>query len=162
MTPFLLYVARAGLYLDLFYAFYLLVMRRTTFFRLNRVLLLAGSYLCLILPLFRIRTVSAVGIASDLTMVAGGVAPQDPVAEAYAFPWEEVLLYLFIAGAAVTLALYLASAWKMGRIIRSGKTLERDGCSLVLLEENAPSFSWGHKIVMSRQEFEGNPVIFTH
>lgn len=162
MTPFLLYVARAGLYLALFYAFYLLVMRRTTFFRLNRVLLLAGSYLCLILPLFRIRTVSAVGIASGLTMMAGGAAPQDPVAEANAFPWEVALLYLFIAGAAVTLALYLASAWKMGRIIRSGKTQERDGCSLVLLEENAPSFSWGHKIVMSRQDFEDNPVIFTH
>lgn len=38
MSPFLLYIARAGLYLSLFYAFYLLVMRRTTFFRLNRVL----------------------------------------------------------------------------------------------------------------------------
>ena len=59
MTQFLLYIARVGLYLGLFYAFYLLVMRRTTFFRLNRVLLLAGSYLCLLLPFIRLRTETA-------------------------------------------------------------------------------------------------------
>lgn len=50
MTAFLLYILRGGLYLGLFYTFFLLVMRKTTFFRLNRVLLLAGSYLCLLLP----------------------------------------------------------------------------------------------------------------
>ena len=43
MTALLLYIARSGLYLGVFYAFYLLVMRRTTFFRLNRFVLLAGS-----------------------------------------------------------------------------------------------------------------------
>ena len=162
MTPFLLYAARAGLYLALFYAFYLLVMRQTTFFRLNRVLLLAGSYLCLILPLFRVRAVSAVGIASGLTMVAEGAATESPAAEAYALPWDSVLLCLLIAGAAVTLTLYLVPAWKMGRVIRSGKAQERDGCSLVLQEKDTPSFSWGHTIVMSRLDLENNPAIFTH
>ena len=44
MSPFLLYVARAGLYLGLFYAFYMLVMRRTTFACCSR---LSGSGLCL-------------------------------------------------------------------------------------------------------------------
>ena len=52
MTAFLLYILRGGLYLGLFYAFYTLVMRRTTFFRFNRVALLAGSLACAILPLY--------------------------------------------------------------------------------------------------------------
>ncbi len=51
MTAFLLYIARSGLYLAVFYAFYLLVMRRTTFFRFNRIALLAGSVACAVLPL---------------------------------------------------------------------------------------------------------------
>ena len=72
MTSFLLYIVRAGLYLGLFYAFYLLVMRRTTFFRLNRVLLLCGSFLCLMLPFFRLRSVVTAGVASELSMVAAG------------------------------------------------------------------------------------------
>jgi TonB family protein len=159
MSPFLLYIARAGLYLSLFYAFYLLVMRRTTFFRLNRVLLLLGSYLCLLLPLIRLRTVT-VSIVSEGPMMVGvegeGVAASAP------FPWQTVLLGVYLAGMAATLVLYIASAWKMGRMMRKGKAQEREGCRLVLLEENVPSFSWGRKVVMSRKDLAENPAIFTH
>ena len=59
MTPFLLYIVRSGLYLAVFYAFYLLVMRRTTLFRFNRFALLLGSAACALLPLLRVRTAAA-------------------------------------------------------------------------------------------------------
>lgn len=160
MTSFLPYIARAGLYLGLFYAFYLLVMRRTTFFRLNRSLLLAGSFLCLLLPLIRLRTVKSAAVASDLTMVVGS-EPAEQVLRA-AFPWKEVLLALFVVGAIATLALYLVSARKMGRLIRKGESQERERCKLVLLDEDIPSFSWGRTVVMSRKDLEQNPAIFTH
>ena len=57
MTPFLLYLLRASLYLAIFYAFYLLVMRRTSLFRFNRIALLVGTVICHLLPLLRLRTV---------------------------------------------------------------------------------------------------------
>ena len=161
MTPFLLYIARAGLYLGLFYAFYLLVMRRTTFFRLNRTLLLAGSYLCLLLPLIRLRTVKAAAVASELTLLAAGGEPAGEALQA-AFPWKEFLLALYAAGAAVTLALYLLSAWKMHRVIQSGEAREQEGCRLIVLEQDVPSFSWGRKVVMSQKDLQENPAIFTH
>ena len=161
MTPFLLHIARGGLYLGLFYAFYLLVMRRTTFFRLNRVLLLSGSYLCLLLPLIRLRTTSAAAVASDLTMTAAGTQPTDPVILS-AFPWKEVLLALYVAGALVTLSLYLLSARKMRRLIRSGESTQREGCRLILQDKDIPSFSWGQYVVISRKDLQENPAIFTH
>ena len=160
MTAFLLYIARGGLYLGLFYVFFLLVMRRTTFFRLNRTLLLAGSYLCLLLPVFRLRTASAAA-ASDLTVLATGINPVD-AAVSSGFPWPYVLLALYVAGALVTLVLYLASTWKMGRLIRKGEPQKRDGCRLVLLEEDIPSFSWGRTVVICRKDLEENPAILTH
>ena len=159
MSPFLLYIARAGLYLSLFYAFYLLVMRRTTFFRLNRTLLLLGSYLCLLLPLIRLRTITVTILSEAPTMV--GVEGEGVTASA-PFPWQTVLLGVYLAGMAGTLALYIVSAWKMGRMMRRGKAEEREGCRLVLLEEDVPSFSWGRKVVMSRKDLEQNPAIFTH
>ena len=58
MTPAILYIARASLYLAIFYAFYLLVMRKTSLFRFNRVVLLAGTLVCHLLPLLRLRTVT--------------------------------------------------------------------------------------------------------
>ena len=161
MTAFLSYIARAGLYLSLFYAFYLLVMRRTTFFRLNRVLLLLGSYLCLLLPLIRLRTESASVVLSELTMVGIGTQVEAAAAPA-AFPWREVLLALYLGGVLLTLAFFVVSTWKMGRIIREGEAGEREACTLVLLEREIPSFSWGRKVVMSRKDLADNPAIFTH
>ena len=161
MTSLLLYIARAGLYLGVFYAFYLLFMRRTTFFRLNRVLLLAGSFLCLLLPIFRLRTVTAAAAASDLAIVAAGTETAEQVVRA-AFPWKEVLLAVYAAGLLATLMLYLVSAWKIGRLMRNGESTEQEGCRLVLLDEDVPSFSWGRKVVMSRKDLQQNPAIFTH
>ena len=69
MNAFLLFIARAGLYLGIFYAFYILVMRRTTFFRFNRAALLAGSLVCVLLPLLRLRTAPvSMTSAGPLTM----------------------------------------------------------------------------------------------
>ena len=161
MTQFLLYIARVGLYLGLFYAFYLLVMRRTTFFRLNRVLLLAGSYLCLLLPFIRLRTETAEVIVSDLTIVGVGEAAESTTVSA-SVPWREVLLAVYVAGALVTLIIYMVSSWKMGRLIRNGNASALDDCRLVLLESEAPSFSWGRTEVMSRKDMQENPAIITH
>ena len=163
MSPFLLYIARAGLYLSLFYAFYLLVMRRTTFFRLNRVLLLAGSYLCLLLPFIRLRTATeATGVAQTLTIQSVAVGEPADLTLPAAFPWKDVLLALYIAGAIATLVLYLISAQKMNRVIRRAEKTELEGCRLLLLDENIPSFSWGRTVVMGRKDLEENPAIFTH
>ena len=161
MTSFLLYIARAGLYLGLFYAFYLLVMRRTTFFRLNRALLLCGSFLCLALPFFRLRTVTTAGLASELSMVAAGAETVDAAVRA-AFPWKELLLAVFAAGALATLTLYALSAWKIWRMMHRGESTRMDGCRLILLDEDVPSFSWGRRIVMSKKDLAQNPAILTH
>lgn len=162
MTPFLLYIARAGLYMSLFYAFYLLVMRRTTFFGLNRAILLSGSYLCLLLPLIRIRRATITAAAAQLAPTAEVASgPQTPLA-AGAPGWEEILLAVYAAGALVTLGLYLSSAWKMGRLIRSGESRPAEGCRLVVMDKNVPSFSWGRTVVISRQDMSENPAILVH
>lgn len=162
MTPFLLYIVRAGLYLSLFHIFYLLVMRRTTFFRLNRLLLLSGSHLCLLLPFIRLRTATtAVGIASKPIMTGVGAEPMQ-MAHEPSVAWQDVVLALYIAGFVITLLLYLRSAWKMQQIIRKGKSSRLDGCRLAILEQDVPSFSWRRTVVISRKDLLENPAILTH
>ena len=161
MTPFLLYIARGGLYLSLFYAFYLLVMRRTTFFRMNRVMLLAGSYLCLLLPVIRLRAVTASSVTLDATTVDVVAGPVGQALRA-SFPWNEFLMVIYLVGAVIILVLYLISAWEMRRMIRKGKYVEREGCNLVLLDDDSPSFSWGRNVVISSKDLQEYPVIFTH
>ena len=161
MTPFLLYIGRSSLYLALFYAFFLLVMRRTTFFRLNRILLLAGTLVCFLLPILRIRTVEVPFLmAGPLTEAASEPALTAGPSAASPFPYLELLYGL---GFLAVLVWTAAAMVRMYRTIRKGTaTRQDDGTRLVLTEADIPSFSWGRTIVMSRKDAETNPVIRLH
>ena len=114
------------------------------------------------LPFFRLRSVVTAGLASELSMAAADAEAAEEAVQA-AFPWKEVLLAIYAAGALATLTLYALSAWKIRRTMRRGESTKMDdGCRLIVLDEDAPSFSWGRRIVMSRKDLMENPVILTH
>ena len=161
MTPFLLYIGRSSLYLALFYAFFLLVMRRTTFFRLNRILLLAGTLVCFLLPLLRLRTVEVPFLmVGPLTETASEPALTVGPSAASPFPYLELL---YAIGILAVLGWTAVAMVRMYRTIRKGAaTRLDDGTRLVLTEADIPSFSWGRTIVMSRKDAETNPVIRLH
>ena len=161
MTPFLLYIGRSSLYLALFYAFFLLVMRRTTFFRLNRILLLAGTVACFLLPMLRLRTVEVPFLmAGPLTEAASEPALTAGPSAASPFPYLELL---YAIGFLAVLGWTAVAMVRMYRNIRKGAaTRLEDGIRLVLTEADIPSFSWGRTIVMSRKDAEKNPVIRLH
>ena len=164
MSPLLLYIARSGLYLAVFYAFYLLVMRRTTFFRFNRVVLLAGSAACALLPLLRVRTAPLFAAAGPLTL-AGAVdaadAAQAPL-QAGAISWSLLPTAIYVAGALVVLLITLLSARKIRQLAASGRKTRIDGFKTVLLSGSQPSFTFGKTIFISEKDLEANPAIFTH
>jgi TonB family protein len=161
MTPFLLYIARSSLYLALFYAFFLLVMRRTTFFRLNRILLLAGTVVCFLLPVLKVRMVAALPMeVGALSMqvsepaLAAGPSATSPV------PYLELL---YMSGIIAVLAWTQTAYFRMRKTIRKGARLpQEDGTSLVLMEADIPSFSWGKTVVIGRKDAEANPAILLH
>ncbi|MBO5546502.1 MAG: M56 family metallopeptidase, partial [Bacteroidales bacterium] len=159
MTPFLLYLGRASLYLALFYAFYLLVMRRTSLFRSNRAALLLGTALCHLLPTLRLRTVVLPAVAPMTAEAAAQGATSPAPAAAAPFPW---LTVLYLTGTAAVLLLCLLSALRTLRIIRGGTSVPSEGCRLTLVDRDIPSFSWGRRVVMSRSDYERYPAILAH
>ena len=161
MTPFLYYIGRSSLYLALFYAFFLLVMRRTTFFRLNRALLLTGTLACFLLPFLRLRTVDATfAAAGPLVEMASDPALTDGPSATSPFPYLELL---YLVGILTVLAWTVVAVFRMARTIRSGEVRRlEDGTRLVLTEADIPSFSWGRTIVMSRKDAAENRVILLH
>lgn len=163
MGEFLLYICRSSLYLAVFYAFFLLVMRRTSLFSFNRIVLLAGTAVCFVLPLVRLRTEAAevAGAAAAGPLTAVGVAAEPLQAAGPAGPALPLLL-LYVAGAAAVLAFTGLSALRLARIIRSGHTTQEDGYRLTLVDGGVHSFSWGRHIVMSRADLESSPAILTH
>ena len=161
MTAFLQYIALSGLYLGVFYAFYLLVMRRTTFFTLNRFALLLGSVACALLPFLRVRTTSLLAAAGPLTVTGAGEAAEAGSA-AGAFSGSGWLTALYITGMAAVAGYTLISALLLHRRVSGGTRTRIDGCKTVILSDNLPSFTFGKTIFIGRKDLEQHPAIFSH
>ena len=160
MTAFLLYILRSGLYLGVFYAFYLLVMRRTTFFRLNRVALLLGSVLCALLPMLRVRSVPLVAAAGPLSIIGtGNTAPAETTAS---LSWSALFMALYIAGACAVAGHTFISAMLLHRRVAGGTKTRIRGFKTVILAEDIPSFTFGKTIFIGPKDLEENPAIFAH
>ncbi len=169
MNGLILYIIKSTLYISVFYSFYLLVMRKTTFFRLNRIVFIAGTFLCLALPFVKIQmpvesaVITPIGIieeaisAEPFTLAAAVVRAEAPV------NWTRLLICaIFLSGALVSFIVTAVSYMRMCRMIRSVKPVSIDEVPVRIVEEEIPSFSWGRNIVIGRKDLEENPAILTH
>ena len=170
MTGLILYIMKSTVYLSVFYLFFMLVMRRTTFFKLNRVAFLVGTLVCLILPFINISLPG--NINPPLTVIVNAFA--DSYAES--MPMEGVLVgerggimnrislweLIFGVGAVVSFLITARSYFLMVKMMRMIPVTRIDNMSVKIADADIPSFSWGRSIVISRKDFEGNPAILTH
>jgi TonB family protein len=166
MNAFLLYLLKGTLLLAVFDTFFLLVMRRSGWFRFNRITLLAGSVVCLLLPLIPVHV--SVPTVYSLWLepaVAGAAAASDAVggtAGTVAVPWQAVAGAVYVIGAAVALGFYLRSYGAMFRLLCRCSGERRDGYTLHLVDRAIPSFSWMRHIVINRDDYARYPAILTH
>ena len=167
MGGFLIYILKCTLLLAVSDAFFLLVMRRSGWFRFNRIVLLAGSAACLLLPLIPVRinmptvyslwlepvVVGAGGGASAAAAAGGGGTP---------FPWQALVLAVYMLGAVVVLGFYVRSYGAMFRLLRRNPGERRDVYTLHLVDRAIPSFSWMRHIFINADDFARYPAILTH
>ena len=184
----LTYLAQINLYWLLLYACYWLLLRRQTFFVWNRAYLLGALVLSFGLPLLQYPAAappvpaavyeltslpleSATMAVADAAPAAFVVRPQAAMAAA-PFPWLDLLLALYAAGAMFMLARLL---WQFGRLyafFQKGEGIPLEGHWLVLLNDDqtveaspgaaAPdvstlgSFSFLKWIVINRHDYEND------
>ena len=173
MTGFMLYIIKGTLYLSVFIAFYMLVMRKTTFIRLNRAMFLGGTFLCMVLPLIEIDMPEGVAMEMPMAIIENALAPavmtavgQEGAAvsapETAAVTTLPVIGIILLAGMIVTLFITARSYFLMRRMLRSVPVTSYDGTPVRITDTEIPSFSWGRHIVISRNDLEENPAILTH
>ena len=158
---FLLYDAKVAAALLVFYLFYRFLLKKETFHRFNRIVLVGTAVLSFLLPLCIITIHKPI----ELAAVAETPAPvmQDlpsenliPAIETSAPWWPTALAILFWAGCAFVLLRGVVSILSIARIVRSGETvMEEDGCKVIVTERNIDPFSWMKYIVLSREDWEG-------
>ena len=162
MLSFLLYDVKVAVALAVFFMFYRLMLRKETFHRLNRIVLVGSVVVAFLLPLCIITIHKPMEMkALEQVMPMEGAAS---VVEKSASWWSIALAILFWAGAAFVLARVFISILSIIRIIRLGTLVrEEDGCKIIVTERDIDPFSWMRYIVLSRKDWEGDHApIITH
>ena len=166
---FLLYDAKVAVALLVFYLFYRFLLKKETFHRFNRVVLVGTAVLSFLLPLCIITIHKPVEMAAPLVTEPAVVAelPEQelaPLVQVSEPWWPVVLTILFWTGVAFVLARVLVSIHSVLRIIRQGEPVrEEDGCRILVTERNIDPFSWMKYIVLSRKDWElPHESILTH
>ena len=169
MNELILYIIKATLYISVFQSFYLLVMRKTTFFRLNRIVFIAGTFLCLALPFVKIQMPVESAVITPIELIEEAISaepmtlPAAVVGSEAQVNWPRLIICaIFLSGALVSFIVTAISYIRMIRMIRSVKMVTIDQIPVKIIEDEIPSFSWGRHIVIGRKDLEENPAILTH
>ena len=177
MTYALIYLLKSTIYLALFYGFFLVMMRNTTFFRLNRVMLLLGTFVCMLLPLHTVTVEKIEGIQLPMEVMEEILvlkAPTNFEAEPItnnlsSFPKETspsllpyIISGIYGLGVIIYLVMVIRSCSAIGKIINLYPKQWKDGCWTVVVHQQIPSFSWYNYIVISKEDYLNHPQVMVH
>ena len=160
MQTFLIYEGKVAVALLVFYLFYRFLLKKETFHRFNRAVLVGTAVLSFLLPLCVItihKPLEVAPVASE--PLAPALELPAPELLSYVEPavpwWPVALTVLFWAGVAFVLARVALSILSLVRIVRRGTLVrEEDGCRIIVTGRDIDPFSWMRYIVLSRQDWE--------
>ena len=174
MGAFLFYLFKATLCLTVFYLLFRLCFRSDTLFRTNRLLLLGGTWVCMVLPGVQ-GTVSQdtpwqrpmVWVETWLTEERQAETLQaesrpDPSASIPMLPSVQKdspadpirwVFTLYGIGVGITLLFFLLSLWRMRSLLRHCPVRKYGRYRLVIGWQKEVSFSWGRTIVLSQDDY---------
>lgn len=166
MLSFLIYEGKVALALAVFYMFYRLLLKKETFHRLNRVVLVGTAVLSFLLPFCIITIHKPMKVAPmEYVEMTERILLEFVPAEGSGTPWWQMaLIALFWTGAAFVLLRVLVSILSILRIIRRGTVArDEDGFRIIVTERDIDPFSWMRCIVISQKDWEGpNGPIIAH
>ena len=164
MGAILAYVIQSALCLALLFIGYcLLGVKRETFHRFNRAVLLGICALAFLLPWGSDMWeghVAVQSIESDWNAwLAHAAADEEAVPStpsSRTFPvWQMALLTIYVVGSCVLFVRYLRGWRKLRAVLRNGRCIRLDDKTrLVLHDKEMASFSWMGYVVMSEADYE--------
>ena len=157
---FLIYEGKVAVALLVFYLFYRFLLKKETFHRFNRVVLVGTAVLSFLLPLCIItihKPMEVAPVVQEPPVAATELPVHDlqPLVVSSIPWWPTVLAILFWAGVAFVLIKIIVSILSIVRIIRQGQLVrEENGCKIIVTERDIDPFSWMHYIVLPRKDWD--------
>ncbi len=155
------YLLESGVSLGIFYMLYWLLLRKQTYFGLNRLILFLTTILSLVLPFISIDLPAAHPDRSILYMVDQFSAESGiwlnarvtaPVGNR--FTVTDLLLWIYLAGLAFFLLRFFVQLFQIVYLARTNPRLRVEGFVVVLTSREMPPFSFFRWIFIHREEWE--------
>ena len=165
MMNFILYEAKAAAILLIFYLFYRFLLRKETFHKFNRIVLVGTVIISSILPLCIITInlptehlpfwleptyeISGEEIG-DTTIIHNPHKTNVPW-------WEIIFITTYLTGLVYVIARIIVSIISILKIIKDGVRIsEENGYKIIVTKRNIDPFSWMNCIVMSNDDYVSN------
>ena len=169
MPPFPLYEGKVALSTVVFYLFYRFLLRKETFHRLNRAVLVGSALLSFVLPLCTITVRRPLEMAPPGVLSRLGDGSSSGIGETlhdvFAAAWlQGAVGVVFWVGVAAVLLRIGISILSTLRIIAGGEVVRKEGAlRIIVTERDIDPFSWMRYIVLSRRDWErANAPILAH
>ena len=182
MSSFLLFLIKSTLSLSLLYLTFSVLMRKETFFKLNRMVLLVMVLSSLLIPLFylpqtmqpiaqtymepifRSNSIPAETIQTSESPVS---KPSSVIASETNHPVEvsiqTILFFIYLSGVIVSLLMLIYSICSVLLLFRRARQMDQEGYRLMIVPNDLPAFSFGHTILISQHDYDTNSEsIITH
>lgn len=152
MNSLLIYLLQSGLILGALYLIYWLFLRRDTFFGINRVYLISSVFVSLVFPLMKFSFTKG-GEQTYMVFLEPIIITQDSLRESMMsnFSTTQILLSIYIIGAAFFLFRFLYRLIQIGVLIRQNGISKRFGLKVVYVPHGFTPFSFFNILFISRE-----------
>lgn len=161
------YLLEANLYLALFYAAYYLLLRRETYYQLNRAYLLGSSLLAFIIPLLQLGFLKPAAVQASITQTANDVIvtpfaahPMEKAAPALAaLPVVNYYVLIYIIVAVILTAGFTIRIIQLIRLSKKGKHTQVTNFKIIEIDEDDQAFSFFNYLFIGKKLTNSDTVI---
>lgn len=175
MNNFLLYILKSTISISLLYLVFRILMRKETFFKLNRALLLSAVVCSAIIPLLYLPQIIQPTIQNQLIPTFQNMEIIQPVQSVQEkptqnfiespaphnthkeeFPWPKLLRNVYLAGILITLLILIHGIVSILILFRKAQFMQMDGFRLLIIDHEIPPFSFGRFVIISQSDYDAH------
>jgi len=161
------YLLEANLYLAIFYLAYYFFLSKETYYTLNRVYLLSNCVISFVLPVIQLGILKP---AEPKLIEVTLLPPSQPAAMTTPiqikpvvpqFTWQDAIVYVYVAGAAILLLVLLFKLYQLVKLTRKNKKQPDADYKLVYIDGSDSAFSFFNFLFIGTRT-EGEETIIRH
>ncbi|SEL94533.1 Signal transducer regulating beta-lactamase production, contains metallopeptidase domain [Aquimarina amphilecti] len=149
MEAFLIYLVKSSIVLSLFYIVYFFLLRKDTFFTVNRHFLLTGIISALLLPLLEFTTIEFIEQPNFQIIEVNSSTADASENQTTPIDWRLILFNTYIIITSILLIRFIFQLISLRRILKKSPNKRNNGFSFLKTKEDIAPFSFFKYIIFN-------------